>query len=279
MPEPVLAVSMLHDSGKERCKPYLCAGFVFPFMLHAMLNNLGLRWTLRIWAIMTCTATGIAFVGIRPRVPVTKPHPGQRRPRLIVPQMGYFKSPLFLSFVSNHAALCPDANSSPRVACHMQSFTCLIQGLSYFPVSLYIASFTQQVSTPLTATVALSLFNLAGVIGQVILGYLTDRFAYPWVMFFSSLGSALAAFLLWGFGQGPALIYPFAIIFGALVRLLSTSPPACRRISNLAHLDTYYRVAASRLCGLTQPSTVQAASQRTQTSPTQALLRSRAYLR
>lgn len=91
-------------SGKEPCKPYLCAGFVFPFMLHAMLNNLGLRWTLRIWAIMTCTATGIAFVGIRPRVPVTKPHPGQRRPRLIVPQMGYFKSPLFLSFVSDHAA-------------------------------------------------------------------------------------------------------------------------------------------------------------------------------
>ncbi|TFK84966.1 MFS general substrate transporter [Polyporus arcularius HHB13444] len=169
-------------------------GFVFPFMLNAMLNNLGLRWTLRIWAIMTCTATGIAFLGIRPRVPISKPHPGQWRPRLIVPQMVFFKSPLFLSF----------------------SFTCLIQGLSYFPVSLYIASFTQQISTPLTATVVLSLFNAAGVIGQVVLGDLTDRFAYPWVMFFSSLGSALAAFLLWGFAQGPALIYPFAIIFGAL---------------------------------------------------------------
>ncbi len=77
-------------------------GFVFPFMLNAMLNNLGLRWTLRIWAIMTCTATGIAFLGIRPRVPISKPHPGQRRPRLIVPQMVFFKSPLFLSFVSTH---------------------------------------------------------------------------------------------------------------------------------------------------------------------------------
>ena len=98
-----------------------------------------------------------------------------------------------------------------------QSLTCLVQGLSYFPVSLYIASFTQQLSTPLTATIILSLFNSAGVVGQVILGYLTDRYAYPWVMFFSSLGSALAAFFLWGFAQGPALIYPFAIIFGALV--------------------------------------------------------------
>ena len=75
-------------------------GFVFPFMLNALLNNVGLRWTLRIWAIMTCAITGLAFLGIRPRVPVVKPRPGQRRPRLIVPQMQYFKSPLFLSFVS-----------------------------------------------------------------------------------------------------------------------------------------------------------------------------------
>ncbi|PIL27566.1 MFS general substrate transporter [Ganoderma sinense ZZ0214-1] len=157
-------------------------------------EKVGLRWTLRIWAIMTCATTGIAFLGIRPRIPVVKRRPGQERPRFIVPQMQYFKSPLFLSF----------------------SLTCLVQGLSYFPVSLYIASFTQQLSTPLTATIVLSLFNSAGVVGQVILGYLTDRYAYPWVMFFSSLGSALAAFLLWGFAQGPALIYPFAIIFGAL---------------------------------------------------------------
>ena len=60
------------------------------------------------------------------------------------------------------------------------------------------------------------------MLGQVALGYLTDRVAYPYVMFFSSLGSALAAFLLWGFAAGPALVYPFAVVFGALV---SASPP------------------------------------------------------
>ena len=99
----------------------------------------------------------------------------------------------------------------------------MMQGLSYFPVSLYIATFTQQISSsPLAATVVLSLFNSAGVLGQVALGYLTDRVAYPYVMFFSSLGSALAAFLLWGFAAGPALVYPFAVVFGALV---SASPP------------------------------------------------------
>ncbi|CDO70615.1 hypothetical protein BN946_scf184748.g12 [Trametes cinnabarina] len=174
-------------------------GFVFPFLLNALLNNVGLRWTLRIWAIMTCVSTGIAFYGVRPRVPMAKFQFGQRRP--LAPRLEYFKSPLFLSFTHSIT---------------WQSLTCLIQGLSYFPVSLYIATFTQEVSTPLTATVALSLFNSAGVVGQVILGYLTDRVAYPWVMLLSSVGSALAAFFLWGFASGPALIYPFAVIFGAL---------------------------------------------------------------
>ena len=78
-------------------------GFVFPFMLNALLSNVGLAWTLRIWAIMTCATTAVAFLGIRPRVPVSKPHPGQKRPRFIVPQMQYFKSPLFLSFVRDRA--------------------------------------------------------------------------------------------------------------------------------------------------------------------------------
>ncbi|KAI0635227.1 MFS general substrate transporter [Trametes polyzona] len=167
-------------------------GFVFPFMLNTLLNNVGLRWTLRIWAIMTCVSTGIAFFGVRPRVPIAKYRDGQRRP--LAPRMESFKSPLFLSF----------------------SLTCLIQGLSYFPVSLYIASFTQTLATPLAATVALALFNSAGVVGQVALGYLTDRVPYPWVMCASALGSALAAFFLWGFAAGPALIYPFAVVFGAL---------------------------------------------------------------
>ena len=72
----------------------------------------------------------------------------------------------------------------------------------------------------------LSLFNSAGVLGQVVLGALTDRVPYPWVMGASALGSAPAAFLLWGFagaGSTAVLVYPFAIIFGALVSLIRSN--------------------------------------------------------
>lgn len=99
----------------------------------------------------------------------------------------------------------------------MQSLAILLQGFSYFPVSLYIASFTRTLSSPITATIVLSLFNSSAVAGQIVLGHLSDRHPYPWVMFFSAFGSGIAAFLLWGFANAATQLYFFAVIFGALV--------------------------------------------------------------
>ena len=93
----------------------------------------------------------------------------------------------------------------------------MMQGLSYFPVSLYIATFTGILTNKLTATVVLSLINVSAVIGQIILGHLTDRFPYPSIMVCSAFGSALAAFFLWGFADTALYLYFFVIIFGALV--------------------------------------------------------------
>ncbi|KAI1785384.1 MFS general substrate transporter [Ganoderma leucocontextum] len=169
-------------------------GFVFPFILNAMLDNIGLRWTLRIWAIGSTVIIGIALLGIRPRLPVPKFTAGQERPRFIPPRLGLMRSPLFWSV----------------------SLTILLQGLSYFPVSLYIISFTTALSTPFTAIVVTSVFNSSAVGGQIILGHLSDRYPYPCVMFLSAIGSGTAAFLLWGLASSATKLYFFAIIFGAL---------------------------------------------------------------
>lgn len=94
----------------------------------------------------------------------------------------------------------------------------MFQSLSFFPVSLYIAVFTTSIASPLSATIVLALFNSSGVIGQILIGYLSDRFPYPWIMFSSSLGSAIAVFLLWGLANTLPQVFAFAIIFGGLVR-------------------------------------------------------------
>ncbi|KAI0686604.1 MFS general substrate transporter [Earliella scabrosa] len=169
-------------------------GFIFPFMLNGLLEKVGLRWTLRIWALGTSLCSAIALLGMRSRFPTPRFNATQRRPKLIPPHMDWFRSPLFLSFV----------------------VTNFLQGLGQFPVTLYIAMFTKSISDQFTATVILALFNVSATVGQILLGHMTDRVPYPSVMFVSALGSALAAFLLWGFANGAIYLYFFAIIFGTL---------------------------------------------------------------
>ena len=99
----------------------------------------------------------------------------------------------------------------------MQSLTIALQGLSYFPVSLYITTFTTSMSTPLTAVIVTSVFNSSAVGGQIVLGHLSDRYPYPFVMLVSAIGSGIVVFLLWGLASSATQLYFFAVIFGALV--------------------------------------------------------------
>ncbi|KZT07332.1 MFS general substrate transporter [Laetiporus sulphureus 93-53] len=169
-------------------------GFAFPFLLQALLEKYGFRWTLRIWAIVTLVVVGVAILGFTPRLPVPKFQRGQR-PRFIPPQMQFLKTPLFWAI----------------------SVTTVLQALSYFSVSLYIATYTKVMSTAFSASIVLALFNSSGVVFQVLIGHLCDRLPYTWIMFFSTLGSGLSVFLLWGFARTLPLVFVFAIIFGGLM--------------------------------------------------------------
>ncbi|KAI0788897.1 MFS general substrate transporter [Abortiporus biennis] len=180
-------------------------GFAFPLMVNALLNRVGFRWTLRIWAIGMVVIAGLALLGIQHRVPVPKFRRGlANRPRLIPQRMDFVKRSMFWIFSTSTA----------------------LQALSYFPVSLYIAVFTRTISSPLSASIVLSIFNSSGVAGQIIIGHLSDKFPYPWIMFASAFGSAISAFLLWGFANTLAQVFVFAIIFGGLAGGFSSMWPA-----------------------------------------------------
>ena len=81
------------------------SGFVFPFVLNVLLEKVGLRWTLRIWAIATTFIIGLACLAVRSRFPVPKFTAGQRRPKFIPPQLDFVKEGLFLTFVRNYFSL------------------------------------------------------------------------------------------------------------------------------------------------------------------------------
>ncbi|KDQ61480.1 hypothetical protein JAAARDRAFT_66589 [Jaapia argillacea MUCL 33604] len=179
-------------------------GFAFPLLMNALLQSIGFRWTLRIWAAVMTIVSSLAMFGVHPRIPSPKYRGRQNRPPLIPPQMPFFKSAIFWSF----------------------TLSSTLQALSYFPVSLYIAVFTTSLSSPLSATVVLSIFNSSSIFGQIFIGHMSDRFPYPWIMFVSATGSAIAAFLLWGFSTTLAQVFVFAIIFGSLSGGFSSVWPA-----------------------------------------------------
>ncbi|PIL35225.1 hypothetical protein GSI_03015 [Ganoderma sinense ZZ0214-1] len=88
--------------------------------------------------------------------------------------MSFFRTPLFVTFAD------------------------VLQGLAYFPVSLYIAMFTRALSNEFTASVVLSLFNASASIGQIC-----RRQRYR-------------AFVLWGLANATIYLYLFAVVFGSL---------------------------------------------------------------
>ncbi len=83
----------------------LCLGFAFPFMVNGLLDKVGFRWTLRIWAIGMAVVAGFALLGVKPRVPIPKYQRGQNRPRLIPVRMHFLRRPIFWTFVSFVARL------------------------------------------------------------------------------------------------------------------------------------------------------------------------------
>lgn len=92
-----------------------------------------------------------------------------------------------------------------------------MQALGFFPVSLFIPTYTSSLSSAtLPSTITLALFNAASVIFYIMFGRICDSYPYPYVILASGVGSALAAFFLWGFASSLSLVFVFAAVFGGL---------------------------------------------------------------
>ncbi|KAF8309075.1 MFS general substrate transporter [Clavulina sp. PMI_390] len=174
-------------------------GAFFPLIIQFLLDRTGgFRWTLRILAIAVAVCGGTAMLGIKPRAPISRvsnPAAGIPVPSGHSLDLSFFKSPIFIVI----------------------SMTTITQALAYFPVSLYIPSYSTAAGlSTVDGTIALAVFNLARVVGQVIFGEVCDRVAYTNVIIFSGAVSALSAFLVWGFSHNLGSLFAFVIVFGAI---------------------------------------------------------------
>jgi len=172
-------------------------------LIDGLLKSVGVQRSLMILSGVIFGIGSFAMIGIKSRVPVAPTAARSRRGQFTRNyDLRVFRNPLY----------------------HVISLTILSQSFGYYPVPFYIPTYTTAVGLPTaTGTLALSLFNLSTVVGQVIAGLICNWMGYNLLMVVSAIGSALAAYLVWGFAHNAVFIYLFAVLFGGVSGAFSSS--------------------------------------------------------
>ncbi|KAM0750468.1 MFS general substrate transporter [Meredithblackwellia eburnea MCA 4105] len=184
-------------------------GFVFPFFIENLLERVGFPWTVRIWSLTTFVLFGVSLFYLKPRVPPVKPTRGEGRGQFLPVDLSFLFSPIVI----------------------LMCLTTFVSSISFFPVSLYIPTYVTSLASPLSATVVLAVFNAAGVVGQIAIGWFSDKYPYPNIIMFIGVGSAIAAFFSWGYADTLGKVFGFAILFGSISNICSVWGSVAREVS------------------------------------------------
>ncbi|KAF2434651.1 MFS general substrate transporter [Tothia fuscella] len=94
-------------------------------------------------------------------------------------------------------------------------FSNLFQGLAFFLPGIYLPTYAYTLSiSPARATLLLCLLNGSQILGQVLLGWLSDWVNSFFLLVVSTLSSAIIAGLLWYMATGFMHLLAFSILFG-----------------------------------------------------------------
>lgn len=201
-------------------------GIVYPFILHLTLQRVGFAWTLRIWALVVMLVGGTISYFIRPRLPPTNstpsPSSSSRGAKDIWKQwtttFSFAATPLWLA----------------------QATATFVASMSFFSVSFYLAVYCTSLGlSSSSSTGIVAAFNGAALIGEIVVGYACDRYAYPPIIGMIGVIGALSAFLLFGLAQSLVGVVSFVLLYGlAAGSYCSTWSASAFDISRLKSMQT-----------------------------------------
>ncbi|PSN68117.1 MFS general substrate transporter [Corynespora cassiicola Philippines] len=173
-------------------------GVVIPLLLQWLLNNYGFRTTLRAWAIILFVSTAPVTLYLKPRLPISASTSGRR---------------ISFTFLRDRVFLLLQLGN-------------VLEGLGYFLPSIYLPTFASQLGANSTiAALTLILFNVASVFGNLLMGTIIDRFHVTAGILFSTVGSTLSVFLIWGFANSLPPLFVFAFMYGFFAGCYSATWP------------------------------------------------------
>lgn len=210
---------------------HLCddsGGATFPFLLSKLLDNYGFSGMCRIWAL----TVGIASIGsvlvLQPRNPPVKPK--GKREKWFLLDLRILRSSTFWIMVSTFScsALCGVLLTGSD-----QAATTFLSSLSYFPVSLYLATYTASVlqsSSLLLPSVVVAVFNASAFVGSAVIGAAADKSVSLTIISLGVVGT-IYALCGWGLSDSLAGVTVFAVLYGFGSRITAYFGPGAKLIA------------------------------------------------
>lgn len=126
------------------------------------------------FSLIVCS---VAIPGLKPRIPVQKPVQGSSQNTPIKWEL--LSDPSLLILVSVHNFQVPfRLRSELTFRWRSQTLTIFAQGFLYSPIITYLPSYLDSFTSPFDAGFVLSVLNAASVPGQILTGFLCDRYAF-----------------------------------------------------------------------------------------------------
>ncbi|KAL4919608.1 MFS general substrate transporter [Aspergillus aurantiobrunneus] len=177
-------------------------GVVLPIVMEQLLSRYGFRTTLRAFAIALFFLTAPLVYFVKPRIPA------KNRACAPIPDLRFLLTSTFALF-----EICNT-----------------IEALGFFLPSLYLPTYAGMIgaSSSLQA-LSVILFNVASVIGCVVMGAIVDKLDVTLCILISTIGSTIGVFLVWGFSMSLAPLYVFAVIYGLFAGSYTSTWPGIMR--------------------------------------------------
>ncbi|KAI0187146.1 major facilitator superfamily domain-containing protein [Astrocystis sublimbata] len=179
------------------------AGVVLPLLLESLLESIGFRNTLRVWA-------GVLFVITTPLACFIKPRiPPSATTHVRAFNLWFLVTPAFLIYQA--------AN--------------IIESMGFFLPGIYLPTYARNTlgAPSLSAATTILLINVASVFGCVAMGWFIDRLHVTTCILLSTIGATISVLLVWGLSSSLGLLYFFCVAYGLFAGSFSSAWPGIMR--------------------------------------------------
>ncbi|TXT11298.1 uncharacterized protein COLE_01708 [Cutaneotrichosporon oleaginosum] len=174
------------------CAGAAVGGTVFPLMGEALLKQIGYRGTMYTLGGMFGGANAVAMCFVKRRIPLPSRRSVGGKPAAW-PKLDY-------DFLRHRAV-------------YIMGGWVLLSAMASFLPSLWMPVFASEVGA-MNGNSLVAIMYACSVVGNIVTGWLVDRYQPRVVVACACATAALAAWLLWGFGTSNGLLVTFCVVWG-----------------------------------------------------------------